>query len=67
MSMSIKEIAMNTPSVTGKGRAHALPHKPHKSPSEEDDEDEEGIELPVNPDEGAPLVPDEEGDVTVPA
>lgn len=48
-------------------RAHSLPHKPHKSPSEEGDEDEEDLELPVNPDEGTPLIPDEEGNVEVPA
>lgn len=47
-------------------RAHSLPHKPHKSPSEEGDEDEEDLELPVNPDEGTPLIPDEEGNVEVP-
>jgi hypothetical protein len=40
---------------------------PRKGPGEEADEDEEGLELPVNPDQGTPLVPDEEGDVTVPA
>jgi hypothetical protein len=47
--------------------AHSLPHKPHKSPSEEADEDEEDLELPVNPDEGTPLAPDEEGHVEPPA
>lgn len=49
------------------GRAHSLPHKPHQSPSEEADEDEEGLELPVNPDEGTPLRPDEEGPAEPPA
>jgi hypothetical protein len=39
---------------------------PRKGPGEESDEDEEGLELPVNPDEGTPLIPDEEGEVTVP-
>lgn len=35
-------------------------------PGEEAQEEEEGLELPVNPDQGTPLVPDEEGVVTVP-
>lgn len=39
---------------------------PHREP-QEGDEDEEGLELPVNPDEGTPLVPDEEGEVQVPS
>jgi len=37
-----------------------------KSPDEEADEDQEGLELPVNPDQGTPLTPDEQGVVTVP-
>jgi hypothetical protein len=40
---------------------------PRKGPAEEAEEDEEGLELPVNPDEGTPLIPDEEGVVTVPS
>lgn len=48
-------------------QAHSLPHKPHHSPSEEADEDEEDLELPVNPDQGEPLAPDEEGQVKAPA
>lgn len=39
---------------------------PRKGPAEEAEEDEEGLELPVNPDEGTPLIPDEEGQVNVP-
>lgn len=39
---------------------------PRKAPGEEAEEDEEGLELPVNPDQGTPLIPDEEGEVTVP-
>jgi len=39
---------------------------PRKGPGEEAEEDEEGLELPVNPDQGTPLIPDEEGEVTVP-
>jgi len=42
-------------------------HTPRKGPGEETAEDEEGLELPVNPDEGTPLIPDEEGVVTVPS
>lgn len=41
-------------------------HRP-LGPGEESDEDEEGLELPVNPDQGTPLIPDEEGEVTAPA
>jgi len=37
-----------------------------KPPDEEADEDQEGFELPVNPDQGTPLIPDEQGVVTVP-
>ena len=37
-----------------------------KSPDEEADEDQEGFELPVNPDQGTPLIPDEKDVVTVP-
>lgn len=44
--------------------AHTLPRK---GPDEETAEDEEGLELPVNPDEGTPLTPDEEGEITVPS
>ena len=39
----------------------------HKKPGEETPEEQEGLELPVNPDQGTPLIPDEEGVVTVPA
>lgn len=42
------------------------PALPRKGPGEEADEDEEGLELPVNPDQGTPLIPDEEGEVTAP-
>ena len=40
--------------------------RPRKGLPEEEEDDDDGLELPVNPDEGIPLVPDEEGDVTVP-
>lgn len=39
---------------------------PKPKPTPEDD-DEGNENLPVSPDEGAPLVPDEEGDVNVPS
>ena len=50
-------------------RRHAAftSHTPRKGPGEEAEEDEEGLELPVNPDQGTPLVPDEEGEVSAPA
>jgi len=42
-------------------------HKPdRKGPGEETDEDEDGLELPVNPDEGTPLTPDDDGVPVVP-
>lgn len=44
----------------------AGPALPRKGPGEEAEEDEEGLELPVNPDQGTPLIPDEEGEVTAP-
>lgn len=43
--------------------AYALPRN---GPGEEAEEDQEGLELPVNPDQGTPLVPNEEGVITVP-
>lgn len=36
-------------------------------PGEEAQEEEEGLELPVNPDQGIPLIPDEQGDIAIPA
>jgi hypothetical protein len=48
-------------------RASPLNHgHPHRGPSE-DDEEQEGLELPVEPDEGTPLMPDEEGEVQAPS
>ncbi|OGB07678.1 MAG: hypothetical protein A3E79_06115 [Burkholderiales bacterium RIFCSPHIGHO2_12_FULL_61_11] len=39
----------------------AGPGQPRKGPSEDvEDEEEEGLELPVNPDEGTPLIPDDD-------
>lgn len=46
---------------------HAVPPLPRKGPGEESAEDDEGLELPVNPDQGTPLMPDEQGEVRVPA
>lgn len=37
-----------------------------QGPGEPAEEDEEGLELPVNPDQGTPLIPDEEGEAAVP-
>jgi hypothetical protein len=33
---------------------------PRTSPPEDVADEEEGLDLPVNPDEGAPLIPDDE-------
>lgn len=53
--------------VTAARRPRLVNHgHPHREPLE-GDEDEEGLELPVNPDEGTPLIPDEEGEVQVPS
>lgn len=48
-------------------RSAARPALHRPGPGEDSEEDEEGLELPVNPDQGTPLIPDEEGEVTVPA
>ena len=40
---------------------------PHKGPGEDPGTGEEGLELPVNPDQGTPLIPEEDGSVEVPA
>ena len=61
-----KEISMRPASFVQSIQTHSLPHKPHHSPSEEADADEEDMELPVNPDQGAPLAPDEDGQVQAP-
>jgi hypothetical protein len=42
-------------------------NQPRRGVPEEIDEDEEGLELPVQPDEGTPLIPDEEREVSVPS
>ncbi|SFC48651.1 hypothetical protein SAMN05216344_11928 [Polaromonas sp. OV174] len=47
------------------GAGHSLP--PRKGPAEEAKEDEDGLELPVNPDQGLPLAPDQEGEVKAPS
>ena len=49
--------------------AHAALHAhtpPRKGPAEEAEEDAEGLELPVNPDQGTPLIPDEDGQIKAP-
>lgn len=45
---------------------HATPPFPRKGPGEENAEDSDGLELPVNPDQGTPLMPDEQGEILVP-
>ena len=65
----LKEFAMHdictfksTTSYTGR----VIQATAGKSPDEEADEDQEGLELPVDPDQGTPLIPDEQGVVNVP-
>lgn len=41
-------------------RVDANHGRPHKGTPEEAEEDDDGLELPVNPDEGAPLIPDDD-------
>ncbi|MHB1199971.1 MAG: hypothetical protein ACYCZ6_10515 [Polaromonas sp.] len=41
-------------------RCNAPSGRPRKAPPEEADEDDDGLELPVNPDEGTPLIPDDD-------
>lgn len=60
------QIFSRTP-LAGQRMARSAHGLPRKGPGEEEEEDEEGLELPVNPDQGTPLVPDEEGEVTAPA
>jgi len=43
-------------------RCNAMSGRPRKSPPEEAEEDDDGLELPVDPDEGAPLIPDDDDD-----
>ncbi len=53
--------------------AKSAPHighaglRAHTHPGEEAGEDGQELELPVNPDQGTPLIPDEDGKVTIPA
>lgn len=39
----------------------------HSGPGEEKNDNDDGLAFPVNPDQGVPLVPDQEGEVTVPS
>ncbi len=41
--------------------------QPREGPPEEDVEDDEGLALPVEPDEGSPLIPDDERVINVPS
>jgi hypothetical protein len=47
------------------GAAHNGP--PRNRPPDEAAEDDEAQELPVNPDEGTPLIPDDERVVDIPS
>ena len=47
-------------------KKHAMPRLPKPAP-EPDADDEKGLELPVAPDEGTPLIPDDERVVNVPS
>ena len=38
-----------------------------EGPPDETEEDEDGLELPVDPDEGMPLIPDDERVINVPS
>ena len=55
------KIAITTCGISTAGLAVA-----GKVPDEETPEDQEGFDLPVNPDQGTPLIPDEKDVVTVP-
>lgn len=57
----IGKIAITTCGISKAGLAVA-----GKVPDEETPEDQEGFDLPVNPDQGTPLIPDEKDVVTVP-
>jgi hypothetical protein len=46
-------------------RCHALGSRPRKAPPEEPEEDDDGLELPVSPDEGVPLIPDDDDERVV--
>ena len=39
---------------------------PGRKPEDDPGDNGDGLELPVNPDEGTPFIPDDEGQVTVP-
>ncbi len=42
--------------------SHMIPaaHKPHRIPVEEPSDDGDPLELPIEPDEGTPLIPDDD-------
>ncbi len=46
-------------------RCNAMSGRPRKSPPEEAEEDDDGLELPVDPDEGTPLLPDDDDERVV--
>lgn len=41
--------------------------QPRNRPPEEAEEDDDSLELPVDPDEGTPLIPDDERVINVPS
>ncbi|UUZ78660.1 hypothetical protein LP414_02905 [Polaromonas sp. P1(28)-13] len=58
------------PALSARRVGHADNNRPREKPkpgSGEDTEEEDGLELPVNPDEGTPLIPDDERVVNVPS
>ncbi|WP_341908337.1 hypothetical protein [Polaromonas sp. YR568] len=42
-------------------------HKPHRIPVQEPSEDGDPLELPIEPDEGVPVIPDDDRVVNVPS
>ena len=57
-----------TKSVLRFGHSKPASHaSPHKGPGQEAADDEDELELPVNPDQGAPLIPDDDGAVKAPS
>ena len=56
------------PALSAPRVANADNSGPREKPgSAEEAEDEDGLELPVSPDEGTPLIPDDERVINVPS
>lgn len=45
---------------TRPSRTTRTAHKPHRIPVEEPSEDGDPLELPIEPDEGVPVIPDDD-------